>query len=533
VGQATTGKDAGSIAAYLALAALAAFGYYVFPGHTWLQQDSQIYVAIFEHLRDPAVLAADPVATHPHVTYTLFDEVALGLRQAFGLDFHTSLAAQQLVLRWAGLVGMYLLALRLGMNAWGAVFASALFGFGSSIFGPAVLTVEYEPVPRGFAVPLLLLAGGLAARERWGAAGLAAALATLYHPPTTAPFWAAAILTAAVALRDARARRLLWPLAAAAVILYLAAQFQRGELEPQVLFGSVDAGMERLLRWRAPYNWLSQWHPYWLIHYPLLGVFCALALWRLNRLLAKPVLWLIAGLIGIGLLSMALQYVFLEKVRWSLIASFQPGRGVLFAAAFAPVLGAATAWHSQSWLARWLWLTPAFLLPTLPGWGARSALVGIGLAAVAAALIRMPKLLPTVAVAAALLYPTLGGVVNYPSLHTPELKELSDWARQNTPPQAVFFFAGAYKDLAPGIFRVEAQRAIYVDWKGGGQVNLLHGFALEWWRRWHDAHPATFHASDVPALRALGIDYLVLPPQKAPPDAPLLFRNAKYVVVRD
>src|ERR1019366_8508439 len=28
-------------------------------GHTWLQQDSQIYVPILEHLRDPAVLRND------------------------------------------------------------------------------------------------------------------------------------------------------------------------------------------------------------------------------------------------------------------------------------------------------------------------------------------------------------------------------------------------------------------------------------------------------------------------------------------
>ena len=33
--------------------ALALLTFFQFPGHTWLQQDSQIYVPILEHLRDP------------------------------------------------------------------------------------------------------------------------------------------------------------------------------------------------------------------------------------------------------------------------------------------------------------------------------------------------------------------------------------------------------------------------------------------------------------------------------------------------
>jgi len=535
VGETATRQDPGQVGRTLPYAALAVFtllGFFFFPGHTWLQQDSQIYVAIFEHLRNPGLLDRDPVATHPHVTYTLFDEAARVLREALGTDFHLGLTLQQIALRWAGLIGVFLLALRLGLNRWGAVFAAASFGLGAVIFGPSVLTVEYEPVPRGFALPLLLLACGYAAHERWRAAGLAAALATLYHPPTTAPFWLAGMLTAASCLRDERARQLLAPLAGAAAILVMAAHFQQGEKEAQILFGFIDPELERLQRWRASYNWPSLWPGYWLVYHPLLGGFCAAALWRLRERMDRTLVWLLGSLGAIGLGSVAVQYVLLEQFHWTMIVSFQPGRGVLFCTVLATVLGTAAAWHAPGFAERLVWMTPVFLLPVAGAFTPRAAAVGATLAVVAAALRRFPPALPALACAAIFLFPTVGQVNNYPALHTDELRELAEWARKNTEADAVFFFAGANHDLAPGIFRVRAQRAIYVDWKGGGQVNLLREFGLEWWRRWQAAHPQTFSPDDVPALGALGIDFLVLKPAQLPANRPAVFRNARYVVIR-
>lgn len=55
---------------------LALLTFFQFPGHTYLQQDSQIYVPILEHLRDPSVLANDILAEQPHVAFTLFDRTA-------------------------------------------------------------------------------------------------------------------------------------------------------------------------------------------------------------------------------------------------------------------------------------------------------------------------------------------------------------------------------------------------------------------------------------------------------------------------
>ena len=85
------------------------------------------------------------------------------------------------------------------------------------------------------------------------------------------------------------------------------------------------------------------------------------------------------------------------------------------------------------------------------------------------------------------LIPGFGKLENYPRLHTPELDELARWAHVSTPKDAVFVFPEAGKGLEPGIFRAKALRAVYVDWKGGSQMNVLKGLGEEWWRRWQAA----------------------------------------------
>ena len=82
-----------------AIAVLTLLSFYVFPGHTWLQQDTQIYVPILEHLRDPSVLANDILVERPHVTFTLYDEIALALRRITGLGFRELLGAEQVATR--------------------------------------------------------------------------------------------------------------------------------------------------------------------------------------------------------------------------------------------------------------------------------------------------------------------------------------------------------------------------------------------------------------------------------------------------
>ena len=70
-----------------AILAISLLHFFQFPGHTWLQSDTQIYAPILEHMWDPTVLGKDLIVQHPHVAFTLYDETAIALRKATGLDF--------------------------------------------------------------------------------------------------------------------------------------------------------------------------------------------------------------------------------------------------------------------------------------------------------------------------------------------------------------------------------------------------------------------------------------------------------------
>src|SRR5580700_614170 len=103
-------------AAAAAIGALALLTYFQFPGHTWLQQDSQIYAPILEHQFDAQALRNDLVVQHPHVAFTLYDEAALFLRGISGQSFHIVLAFQQIATRALGIWGLYLMAAALGLS---------------------------------------------------------------------------------------------------------------------------------------------------------------------------------------------------------------------------------------------------------------------------------------------------------------------------------------------------------------------------------------------------------------------------------
>src|SRR5216684_44982 len=163
--------------------------FFQFPGHTWLQSDTQIYMPILEHMSDPSVLQKDLIAEHPHVAFTLYDETAIALRELTGLNFRHVLQSEQFVFRALGIWGVYLIATALGLSDLPALIVAAVFSLGATITGPAVLVFEYEPVPRGFAVPLIFLAIGLLAHDRLLGAAVAASAAFLMHPPSAVPFW--------------------------------------------------------------------------------------------------------------------------------------------------------------------------------------------------------------------------------------------------------------------------------------------------------------------------------------------------------
>ncbi len=538
-----------------AIALLTLLSFFQFPGHTWLQSDTQIYLPIIEHIRDSSVFARDMLAQHPHVSFTIYDEVAIALTRLTGLSFHTVLAAQQIFFRALGIAGVVLIATALGFSRRMALLVAAVFSLGATIGGPAVLTFEYEPVPRGYAIPLLFLAIGLVAQGRHVAAGIASAVAFLYHPPTVLVFWAVYFCLALWPSAPALMRRRIWglaPMLAGVAVLFVLSRLQAGAAETQAFFTRLGPELERLQRLRASYNWVGMWPPSWIVNYVFLWAVAAAAFWRIGKRASTDLSFFLVGLPLAGLLSMPLQYLLLDELKWSLIAQIQPARALLFVTAFAVILAAAAgidaARRRRYWEAA-LWFLPVFAVPAngralalitdlATPLARRRLLLVLALALLAAAAgwadaVR-PRWSAAPWAAAALVpffvIPGYGDMQNYPALDTPELRQLADWARASTPKDAVFAFPDAGYGLQPGIFREEALRAVYVDWKAGGQVNFVRGFGPEWWSRWQATGAGKFRPALIRKFAALGIDYVVLKRPHRLPDRRPVFENTQFVV---
>jgi uncharacterized protein DUF6798 len=520
-----------------AIIALTLLSYFQFPGHTYLGSDTQIYVPMLEHIWDPSALTRDLVATKPHLSYTMYDEIAIVLRWVARSSFQTVLTAQQLLFRALQILGVYLLALSFPLARGKALVVAALFTLGATIAGPAVLTFEYEPVPRAFAVGLIFLAIGLMAQEHLMWADIAAAVAFLYHPPTVWVFWA---LYLWLTLRH-RDYRDLWPLAIGIVVLFVSSRLQPGAPEPQAFFTHVSPELEKLQRMRASYNWISTWSPQLIWQYVLLWLVSLIAFWRVRPKTAR--LFLI-GMPAIGILSMPLSYLLLDRLKWGLIPQFQPARALLFVTAFAVILGAAAgirAAEQKRWIESAIWFVIVLAVPTsMPIFSisGRNFLLLLGLSmalcvALALQALRFaPALLAAAAIAPSFVLPYFAHVRNYPRPDLSGLEDLAQFARAQTPKDAVFLFGDAGSSPDPSIFRAESQRAVYVDWKSGGQMNFSEPLAREWWQRWQNTNALRFDQMEVSRLAGLGIDYLVLSPTHRLADRRPEFENGQFVLYK-
>lgn len=525
-----------------AVLAYALLGWFVFPGHTWLQSDTQIYVPILERQYDASLFVRDEIALRPHVKFTFYDEITVALRRLTGMGFREVLAAQQLIFRAVGVAGALLVALALGLPPAGALAAAGLFGLGAVINGPAVLTLEYEPVPRGFAVLCTLLALGLAMHRRWMWAGAVGVIATLYHPTTTAPFWVCLLLHWRYAHDRREGMALELSVAAAAAGLAVIAVLQPFGADRQVMLGRISAELEQIQKYRAPYNWISLWPEPWLWQYPLLAAL-ALGAWRRIRDGMRPeARFLTAAVVGYGLAMIPLQWLLLDVGKWILMPQFQPARAVLWVAVMAEMLALAAAWQTagrRKWKEAAVWMMAAFLLPAagpaplVELWryperlAAAAAAAAVGLAGA-----RWQRFAAAGAAAAFALIPTVGRVPLHPRLHSPELDALSAWARAATDKNDLFLFADAGRRLEPGVFRAKALRALYVDWKSGGQANLLRDYGYEWKRRWEAVREARPPLLPLEEYARLGVDWIVVGPADAPAGAEPAFANARFAVFR-
>jgi hypothetical protein len=260
------------------------------------------------------------------------------------------------------------------------------------------------------------------------------------------------------------------------------------------------------------------------------------------------------GLPLIGALAVPLSYLLVEKLDLALGPQLQPARAVLYITMMAEIGAAAAAIHAGAVRRFWecaLWFLLAFAIPSAPRTLAilaglntpemqRCGLLVIELTALAVFAVwadgrwRGWAAAPWALAAFApfFLSPIYAALPRYEVADAREVRALANWARANTPQDAVFLFPDAGRELYPGAFRARALRAVYVDWKGGGQVNFLRDFGFEWWARWQRVGQGAFDPAAAQSYGAYGVDYVVLERRHRFPDRAPVFQTRRFLVYR-
>ena len=479
---------------FLGLAFITYLEFRYFPGHSYLQGDSQIFVPMLEKLDAPGFLSRDPVAVSPHLTYTIYDEATLFFHRLTKQSFETVLLAQLLLSRAAALLGIFLLVLSTGLNAGYALFLSSLINVGAVLPGVNELLIGREPVPHVLAFGFTLLALGSLADEKPLLAGLAGGIALAYHFPTAAPFWFVVIAM----LFDRKLRRLARPMLPILVVFTLLlanlAQLQPGVVEPQDFFNRISEQWARLQYEQTPSVWVSTWAAKFIWLYLAIFTLGAYAASRIWPSLNRQSRWLLIVLTSCGLLSVPLSAFLLGYLRWSLISQLQPARALLFTVGLASAvfgIAGAQALQKRKGLEACFWL---FIVVAMP----------------------------------------LSFVAFRPREKSAEpvvsMEEVAAWAEANTWGSSMFLFPDAGRALYPGVFRARSVRAVYVDWNSRQLIKYFEKFAFEWDQRWRKTMDGTYSAERLRNFQTLPIDYYVLQSQHQLAGAVPVFANKNFAV---
>ncbi|HEY3456270.1 MAG TPA: DUF6798 domain-containing protein [Bryobacteraceae bacterium] len=512
---------------WLALLALGWFEFAIFPGHSYLHSASQVYLPMLERIDAPGYLSRDLAATHPNLSYTIYDEITLFLHRQPLIDFEKALEIQQFIFRLAGLAGIFLLAQAAGFGGATSLLVAGLVNWGATLPGPAVCTVDPEPVPLAFACGAILLAAGLLARGKVLAGALSGAVALLYEPIVAAPFWIVVLL--AFILNRALRRRMkpILPILVVAVLLLA----NLAQLQPQIgtgegLFARLSASVAAIQQLRTPYAWVSLWrHELW--HYLALvvvGIWAAARVWqRLNRQMR----WLVTGMGLAGIAAVYCSYLLVDRAHLATAAALEPSRLVVFTILFTSFLCSLAAVQALARARRWEAFAWFALVAALP-LNARifdflrvfekSHLLQLALCLGIAALLTWTarsKWLPFAFFAALVALRTTTHVPFTESRST--VIELAQWAEQNTWGASLFLFPDAGRDLYPGVFRARSRRAIWVDWKTGMLATSSQALAVEWLQRWQNGPSEP-------------IDYYVYKKEHRPPGIRVTFQNSEFCV---
>jgi hypothetical protein len=533
----------------LAFFAAAWLEFTAFPGHSYLEAETQIYLPMLERVDAPGLLARDLVATNPTLSLTAYDEATLFLHEAGRQPFRRALLGQQFIFRLAALVGIFLLARATGLSHPFALIITVIVNLGATLAGPAVSLTEREPLPGAFAFGLILLAMGLMADEKPLLAGLAGGVGFLYDPVLALPFWGVMLVAFFV---EGRLRRVIRPTLPIFLVFVLLlanlAQLQPGA-GGDPLLARVSPQLSVFQRTHTPYLFVGLWENGNVYQFLALFVFGLWAAARCWPLLNTCFRWLVLGTSLCGLLSIPLSYLLLDVNHFAWAARLQPARMLLFtAAASALVFGLAgmraillrSAWEAFAWFSLLFALpvsTGLFdFLRVTNGPQLSQFAVAFALAALLTSL-----LLGFAFVSArimALAAPALASIAltQVPGLRPPpipfreSIHKMAAWADGGTWGSSVFLFADAERADYPGVFRAESRHALWVDWKSAQGVAFSETAAARWQERWDRTMANSFSPERLESFLASPIDYYVLRRQNQLASLPYVFVDRDFVV---
>jgi hypothetical protein len=533
----------------LAIFAAAWLEFKVFPGHSYLEAETQIYLPMLERVDAPGLLARDLVATNPALSLTVYDEATLFLHEAGHQPFRRALLGQQFIFRMAALVGLFLLARATGLSHLFAFVLTAIVNLGATLAGPAVSLTDREPVPGAFGFALVLLAMGLMAHEKPLLSGLMGGIAFLYDPVLALPFWGVVL---AAFFFDRNWRRVIRPTLPIFLVFLLLlanlAQLQPGAGGDAVL-ARVSPQLVAFQHTYTPYLYVGSWAKGDVYQFVALCVFGLWAAGRCWPLLSVCLRWLVLGSVICGLLSIAASYLLLDIGHFAWAARLQPARLMLFGVAASALLFGlagmrAILRHSGTEALGWFWLL--FALPVSKGifdfvrlTNARRVTqfaTAFALAALLTGLLlgfafgraRLVALMAPVLACFALTQ--VPGLRPAPIAFRESINKMAKWADGGTWGSSVFLFADAGRALYPGVFRAQSRHAVWADWESAQGVAFSETAAARWQERWDRTLANGFSPDRLERFLPLPIDYYVLSKQNQLAAAPYVFVNRDFVV---
>lgn len=485
----------------LCLVAVTWFEFQVYPGHSYLQGETQLLVPMLERLDTPGFLSRDLVASNPTFAYTIYDEITLALHAAAHLTFEQALLRQQLFFRFTALLGVFLLARALKVAPFASVIISGAVNAITRLAAPEAFVTNPEATPTAFAFSLVLLAAGFLVHGRPLLASLAAGAALLYDPETALAFWVMMIV-AAIADRSLRKHlRPAWPvLLIFALILGNLVQLQAGLGSSLEVTGRFSEEMARLTQVRTPWVWVSTWFKQQIWSYLFLLVAAAWAFARISKHATRITNWVIIGLAFSGFASVGAAAILLAAHSQVALA-MPPSRNLAYTVAMSVLVCGSASFHAAQ-SARWRESVP---------WGV---------------LLVAPVLNSQVL---DLLHPKFDGIAR--AHHSSaDLLALADWAEQSTWGSSMFQFPDLSKQNHPGVFRALSRRSLWADWNSGLMAAYSDQAGQEWWSRWQSTMNGQYSTGRLQQMLPLHIDYYVLQRRHELANIKPAYANSQYVV---